>query len=64
MFVRERGLTDIVQKGRETLAEHPQFVAWGTAASETELRATVSWQGDTRRRADLTVFFISTPTES
>jgi hypothetical protein len=64
MFVRERGLTDIVQKGRETLAENPQFVAWGPAASETELRATVSWQGDTRRRADLTVFFISTPTES
>jgi hypothetical protein len=31
------------------------------AASEAELRAGVSWTGDDRRHADLTVFFISTP---
>jgi hypothetical protein len=62
MFVRERNLSAIVERGRDALAEHPQFVEWGDAESETELRATVRWRGDDRRRADLNVFFISTPT--
>jgi hypothetical protein len=62
MFVREKGLTAVVEKGREALAEHEQFVSWDDAASETELRATVSWPGDERRHADLNVFFVHTPT--
>ena len=61
MFVRERDVTTIVERARTALAEHPQFVESGKAASETELRATVSWSGDARRHADLNVFFISTP---
>jgi hypothetical protein len=61
MFVRERDLTAIVERGRAALADHEQFVEWGTAASEAELRAIVSWKGDDRRHADLTIFFISTP---
>lgn len=61
MFVRERDLTGIIEKAREALAEHPQFVEWKRAAAETELRATVSWPGDDRRRADLNLFFIHTP---
>ena len=61
MFVRERDLTAIIEKGREALAAHPQFVEWKTPASETELRASVSWPGDDRRHADLVVFFVSTP---
>jgi hypothetical protein len=61
IFVREKGLTEIVETGREALQAHPQFVAWQDAASETELRATVSWRGDESRRADLAVFFVHTP---
>jgi hypothetical protein len=61
MFVREKGLTAILKKAKQTLAEHPQFVAWKDSASETELRAEVSWLGDDERRADLNVFFVHTP---
>jgi hypothetical protein len=64
MFVRERNLTAILEKARAGLADHPQFVEWGTADAETELRATVSWRGDERRRADLAVFFMHTPQAS
>jgi hypothetical protein len=60
VFVREKGLTEIIEKGREALAAHPQFVSWQDAADATELRATVSWPGDDRRRADLNVFFVHT----
>jgi hypothetical protein len=62
MFVREKGLTEIVDKGRDALAAHAQFVAWQDSAGETELRGTVSWPGDDRRHADLNVFFVHTPT--
>ena len=61
MFVREKGLTAIFEKAKATLAEHPQFVAWKDTASETELRARMSWPGDERRHADLNVFFVHTP---
>ena len=63
MFVRERDLTTIVERGKAALEEHSQFVEWQAAAEETELRATVRWKGDARRHADLNVFFISTPIE-
>lgn len=36
MFVRERDLTSIIEKGRDALAPHPQFVEWKTPAGETE----------------------------
>jgi hypothetical protein len=61
VFVRENGLTEIVEKAREALASHPQFVSWQDAAGETELRAIVRWPGDDRRLADLNVFFVHTP---
>jgi hypothetical protein len=61
MFVREKGLTAVVEKAREALGNHAQFVAWGEAASEAELRATVSWPGDERRHADMNVFLVHTP---
>lgn len=61
MFVKERDLTSIVTKARAALEEHDQFVEWADAATETELRCTVSWAGDDRRRADLNVFFVHTP---
>lgn len=61
MFVREKGLTAILKKARAALEQHPQFVAWKDAASETELRATMYWLGDDERLADLNVFFVHTP---
>jgi hypothetical protein len=61
MFVREKGLTALVEKARETLENHAQFVAWSEAVGETELRAKVSWPGDDRRHADLNVFMVHTP---
>lgn len=64
MFVRERDLITIIERGREALEAHRQVVERRQAASETELRAIVSWEGDERRHADLNVFFISTPTDA
>jgi hypothetical protein len=61
VFVKERDLTAVIEKAREALAQHPQFVAWGEAGTETELRATVHWRGDERRLADLNLFFVHTP---
>ena len=62
MFVRERDVTALGDKARDTLAAHPQFVRWEEDTShELELRATVSWPGDDRRHATLTVFLASTP---
>lgn len=61
MFVRERGLTDIIEKARGVLEVHDRFVEWKDAATEQELRAVVSWPGDDRRLADLNVLFVHTP---
>lgn len=61
MFVREKGLTAVVEKAREVLGAHEQFVDWRDSAGETELRATMSWPGDQRRHADLNVFFVHVP---
>jgi len=61
MFVREKALTTILKRARTTLGRHPQFVAWATAAGETELRATMHWPGDDERLADLNVFFVHMP---
>ena len=61
VFVREKGLTEIIDKAREALADHPQFVSWQNAAGETELRGVVGWPADERRHAELNVFFVHTP---
>lgn len=61
MFVEQRDVTAIIERGRAALDAHEQFVEWQDAASKTELRATVHWKGDERQLAELNVFFISTP---
>jgi hypothetical protein len=61
VFVREKSLSQIVEKGRAALAEHAQFVSTKESASETELRGVVAWPGDERRHADLNVFIVHTP---
>jgi hypothetical protein len=63
MFVREKGLTAIVKRGRDALAAHPQFVGWKDAATATELRAVVHWKDGPERLAELNVFFIPTPSQ-
>lgn len=64
MFVRQRDLTTIIERAREALRAHPQFVAWNDSSSESELRAIVSWLGDPRRHADLAVLLIPTPADA
>lgn len=64
VFVKQRDLTSIIEKARETLEAHPQFVEAVPAASETELRAKMKWPGDDRRLADLNVFFIHLPPDA
>lgn len=61
IFVGEQDLTTIMNRAREALRAHPQFVAWQEPQGETELRADVSHRGDDRRHGDLTVLFIHTP---
>jgi hypothetical protein len=62
VFVREKGLTAIIEKAGEALAGHARFVSRKDAESETELRAVVSWPGDEHRLAELNTFFVHTPT--
>jgi len=61
MFVREPDLTALIDKARDALAAHPQFIEWDETPQELELRAVMSWPGDERRRATLTVYLSSTP---
>jgi hypothetical protein len=61
MFVREKGLSAILKKARTALEEHPQFVGWKKAASETEFQAPMHWPGDEERLADLNAFFVHAP---
>jgi hypothetical protein len=60
MFVRERDLTAIIERAHDALAGHEHFVEWHQPASETELRAVMSWPGDDRRHADLNIYFVPT----
>ncbi len=61
IFVLEKDLTSIIEKGLEALGQHVLLVELKEAASETELRATMSWPGDGQRHAQLNVFFIHVP---
>lgn len=61
LFVKERGLTEVIEKARKALAAHPQFSSEEKAASKTELRARMTWPGDPARLLDLNITFIHTP---
>jgi hypothetical protein len=61
VFVREKGLTEIIEKARAALQGHPSFRERRDAPSETELRAVVAWPGDDDRLADLNLFIVHTP---
>ncbi len=61
MFVGEKNLSDIIVKARDALVDHAQFEASGAADNEQELRATMRWPGDDRRRAQLNIFFVHIP---
>lgn len=64
MFVSQKGLTEIVDKAKQSLGARAQFSSWQTAASDTELRSTMRWPGDDERRCDLNVFLGHTPKKS
>jgi hypothetical protein len=61
MFVRAKGLTEIIAKARDILAEHQTFIGWLEDDAESRLRARVRWPGDEHREADLAVTFIHLP---
>ena len=58
MFVEQKSLTDIVDKGRTAMLAHPQFVEERGGADELELRARMRWPGDDQRVIDIAVRFI------
>lgn len=58
VFVREKGLTQILQKATLALTAHPQFVRMTQKATESELRADMHWPGDEDRMADLNILFV------
>lgn len=61
IFVRAKGLTEIIAKARDVLAEHKTFIRWVKDDAESRLRARVQWPGDEHREADLAVTFIHLP---
>lgn len=61
MFVQERGLTEVVRRGRAVLEEHPQFSEWKEPADETSSEPECSGLVTQARLADLNIFFVHTP---
>lgn len=61
VFVREKGLSAIIEKARATVEQHPSFGLWKQAGEDVELRAQMHWPGDAERSADLNVFLAHTP---
>jgi hypothetical protein len=61
MFVRQRGLTEVIARGREALEARPDFVRWSDSDEETELRVVMRWPGDEEKEAELAVLFVHTP---
>jgi hypothetical protein len=60
VFVEQKNLTDVLSKSRAALSAHPQFCSL-LESEETELRAEMSWPGDSARRIDLAVLFVHLP---
>jgi hypothetical protein len=61
LFVGEKKISDIIDKAHDALADDGQFGAWGEPDNQQELRATMRWPGDDRRRAELNVFLVHIP---
>jgi len=64
VFVAERDLTSIIEKGKTSLRQHDQFVSLKETGHEQELRAKMTWPGDPEREVDLNVFFVHLPAAS
>ena len=61
VFVNQRNLSEILKKARLAIQAAENFVEWRQAATEFELRCTVSWPGDQERLAALNILFVHTP---
>lgn len=64
MFVREKGLTGILEKATDSLRHHAQHLSPVATSEETELRSIMSWPGDVERKLTLHVLFVHTPAET
>ena len=60
VFVGQKGLTEVVARGRVALTAHPRFRRAAETGEETELRASMAWPGDDDRVVDLHVLFMHT----
>lgn len=61
IFVKTKGLTEVLRKGRETLEQHPRFVKIVNESEDTGLRAEMRWPGDDQRIVTLHAVFIHLP---
>jgi hypothetical protein len=61
VFVDRRDHAAVVEAGLAALAEHSEFAEWLDAEEDDEMRCSVRLAGDEGRKAELHVFFISTP---
>lgn len=61
VFVREKGLSAIVEKARAVVEQHASFDSWAHDVGESELRALVRWPGDSDRLGHLSLFLVHTP---
>lgn len=61
IFAGEKGFKAIIDKGREALAGHEQFVCWNDGGGESEFRAKMIWPGDPEREIDLALTFFHLP---
>jgi hypothetical protein len=61
VFVRQENLTAIVEKAREVLAGRETFVSFAAEVDDSELRCQLTWPGDPKRKATLSVCFFHLP---
>lgn len=61
IFVKAKGLTDVLRKGRETLEQHPRFVKIVSESEDGGIRGQMRWPGDDQRIVTLHVVFVHLP---
>jgi hypothetical protein len=61
IFVGTKGMGDAIEKGRQVLEAHAQFIRLRPSGEEEELRATMRSPNEDARTGDRNVFFVHTP---
>ena len=61
VFVREKGLTNVINKAKEALQNEDNFVEWRDPLGEAELLCGMHWPGDKERPVAMNVSFVHLP---